>query len=57
MRQGGLQSGLWADLIGARTLSSQAGVEAGGRWRLNVADHLSRDVGRFTSWGLELRVA
>ena len=35
----------------------QAGVEVSGRWRLNVADHLSRDVGRFTSWELDLRVA
>jgi subtilisin-like proprotein convertase family protein len=35
----------------------QAGIEAGGRWRLNVADHLSRDVGRLGSWKLDLRVA
>jgi subtilisin family serine protease len=35
----------------------QAGIEAGGRWRLNVADHLSRDVGRLGSWMLDLRVA
>ena len=35
----------------------QSGIEAGGRWRLNVGDHLFRDVGQLRSWSLDLRLA
>ncbi len=33
------------------------GVGTGGRWALDVADNLFRDVGRLRSWVLELRAA
>ena len=34
----------------------QSGIEAGGRWRLNVSDNLFRDVGQLRSWTLDLRL-
>ncbi len=34
----------------------QTGIEAGGRWTLNVSDNLFRDIGRLRSWTLDLRV-